>query len=250
MMSFCFNLAWCPSMRLNLLKQHLKFTEVEEEIKLLVSQKDKIDVELHQKGVTELVRQCDEVCRALESKRLLQKSLQEKNLRMLMIISKLRCPADYQTPNKKVKLGPESTLKPAVQTQSTPSSSSSSSSSKSSVRTPSSSLIKKCKVKVKEDVSFMSDDELIAASQQLFESQQLFSPSPKCTSSPKCTLDESIKLLEDGGESGEMKENDEKVEKEDREDGEGEETKKDAIEEVNGEGKHEDGEDSEGSKLA
>ena len=230
------------------IKTALEVTEVEEEIKLLVSQKDKIDVELHQKGVTELVRQHDEVCRALESKRLLQKSLQEKNSRMLMIISKSRCPADYQTPNKKVKLGSESTLKPAV-TQSKPSSSSS---SKSSVRTPSSSLIKKCKVKVKENVSFMSDDELIAASQQLFESQQLFSPSPKCTSSPKCTLDESIKLLEDGGESGEMKENDEKVEKEDREDGEGEETKKDAIEEVNGEGKHEDGEDSEGegSKLA
>ena len=219
------------------IKTALEVTEVEEEIKLLVSQKDKIDVELHQKGVTELVRQHDEVCRALESKRLLQKSLQEKNSRMLMIISKSRCPADYQTPNKKVKLGSESTLKPAV-TQSKPSSSSSS--SKSSVRTPSSSLIKKCKVKVKENVSFMSDDELIAASQQLFESQQLFSPSPRCT------LDESIKLLEDGGESGEMKENDEKVEKEDHEDGEDEETKKDAIEEVNGEGKQED---SEGSEL-
>ena len=87
----------------------------------------------------------------------------------------------------------------------------------------------------------MSDDELIAASQQLFESQQLFSPSPKCTLSlkctllPKCTLDESIKLLEDGGESGAMKENDAKVEKEDHGDGEGEETKKDAIEEVSGE---------------
>ena len=216
------------------IKTALEVTELEGNIKLLVSQKDKIDVELHQKGVTELVRQRDAVCRALESKRLLQKSLQEKNLRMLVIISKLRCPADYQTPNKKVKLDPESKSEPAV-TQSTPSSSSSS--SKSSVRTPSSSLIKKCKVKVKEDVSFMSDDELIAASQQLFESQQLFSPSPKCTSSPKCTLDESIKLLEDGGESGEMKENDEKVEKEDHEDGEGEETKKDAIEEVIGEGK-------------
>ena len=223
------------------IKTALEVTEVEGKIKLLVSQKDKIDVELHQKGVTELVRQHDEVCRALESKRLLQKSLQEKNSRMLMIISKSRCPADYQTPNKKVKLGPESTLKPAV-TQSTPSNSSSS--SKSSVRTPSSSLIRKCKVNMKEDVSFMSDDELIAASQQLFESQQLFSPS-----SPKCTLDESIKLLEDGGESGEMKENDEKVEKEDHEDGEDEATKKDAIEEVNGEGKQEDSEDSEGSKL-
>ena len=219
------------------IKTALEVTEVEGQIKLLVSQKDKIDVELHQKGVTELLRQRDEVCRALESKRLLQKSLQEKNSRMLVIISKLRHPADYQTPNKKVKLGPESTLKPAV-TQSTPSNSSS---SKSSVRTPSSSLIRKCKVNMKEDVSFMSDDELIAASQQLFESQQLFSPS-----SPKCTLDESIKLLEDGGESGEMKENDEKVEKEDHEDGEDEETKKDAIEEVNGEGKQED---SEGSEL-
>ena len=219
------------------IKTALEVTEVEGQIKLLVSQKDKIDVELHQKGVTELLRQRDEVCRALESKRLLQKSLQEKNSRMLVIISKSRHPADYQTPNKKVKLGPESTLKPAV-TQSTPSNSSS---SKSSVRTPSSSLIRKCKVNMKEDVSFMSDDELIAASQQLFESQQLFSPS-----SPKCTLDESIKLLEDGGESGEMKENDEKVEKEDHEDGEDEETKKDAIEEVNGEGKQED---SEGSEL-
>ena len=220
------------------IKTALEVTEVEGKIKLLVSQKDKIDVELHQKGVTELVRQRDEVCRALESKRLLQKSLQEKNSRMLVIISKSRRPADYQTPNKKVKLGPESTLKPAV-TQPTPSSS-----SKSSVRTPSSSLIRKYKVNVKEDVLFMSDDELIAASQQLFELQQLFSPS-----SPKCTLDESINLLEDGGESGEMKENDEKVEKEDHEDGEDEETKKDAIEEVNGEGKQEDGEDSEGSEL-
>ena len=78
------------------------------------------------------------------------------------------------------------------------------------MRTPLSLLIKKCKVstkRVKEDVAFMSDDELIAASQQLFDSQQLFSQSPKCTPSPKCTLDESMKLLEDGGESDEMKEN-------------------------------------------
>ena len=218
------------------IKTALEVTEIEGEIKLLVSQKDKIDVELHQKGVTELVRKCDEVCRALESKRLLQKSVQEKNSRMFVIISKSRCPADYQTPNKKVKLGPEPTSKLAV-TQSTPSRMSSNN-SKSSVSTPSSSLIKKCKVnKVKEDVSFMSDDELIAASQQLFESQQLFSLSLKCTSSPKCTLDESIKLLEDGGESGEMKENDAKVEKKDYEDGEGEETKRDAIEEVSGERK-------------
>ena len=111
------------------IKTALQVTEIEENIKLLVSQKDKIDVELHQKGVTELVRQHDEVCRALEAKRLLQKSLQEKNSRMLVIISKSKCPADYHTPNKKVKLGLEPISKPAVHasvTLSTPSSSSSS----------------------------------------------------------------------------------------------------------------------------
>ena len=229
------------------IKTALEVTELEGKIKLLVSQKDKIDVELHHKGVTELVRQHDEVCRELEEKRLLQKSLQEKNSRMLLIISKSKCPADYQTPIKKVKLCPEFTSKPAAHASVNQSTPSSTSSSKSSVRTPSSSLIKKCKVstkRVKEDMAFMSDDELIAASQQLFDSQQLFSPSPKCT------LDESIKLLEDRGESNEMKENDEKMKKEDHEDGEGkrksEETKKGGITEVNGEEKKtEDGEDSE-----
>ena len=38
------------------IKTVLEVTEVEGNIKLLVSQKDKIDFELHQKGVTELVR--------------------------------------------------------------------------------------------------------------------------------------------------------------------------------------------------